>query len=562
MRQRPLVVGRSRSGRPVDLSDPKIRQYHLHVLGQFGLGKSTLLEHMLRTDIFNRQGVCLIDPHGSLYDDLLRWLTETGLVTSRPILLLEPGSPLWSFAFNPIDFTGFTSEQRGMAVDATVQALSSVWGDQNFDHTPRMARLLYDVLHAISEKRLTLHEALDLCLPSSPLRQHLTGGLSNAIVQAEWDDLNTTPPRQYGELFESTRNRLQRFLQDERMAAIVGQTERTLDLLKIMDEGAVLLVNLAGFGEEHKKLLGSLLVSNFVHTALHRRKANASRPFHLYIDECYDFLNKQVGTAITGCRKFGLHLTLSHQNLGQLREASPAVYSAVMQIPNRIVFGGLPVEEAAELADSLFMDTYDVNRTKDVLNKPVVVRYVKEYLEHYSQTSGRFSGSSSSVSSGSSFGSGTGTSRLYDEDGTEIPGYGAFDSESESYSSSESSSTSAGESEAESSGWSETYRPILEERPTATVSLEEQRHEATVRVRGQLQRQAIVKLFGKPPIHALTPFVRPAIARDERVEAAKLAVFERTAFALPRADAQRAIAARREQLKLAAIAQEPDSYRE
>ena len=549
---RPLVIGRTRARREV-IVPSNLRQYHLHVLGQFGLGKSTLLEHMIRTDVFNQQGLCLIDPHGSLYDDLLCWLTETGLINTRRVVLLEPSSPLWTFAFNPLNFSGYSAGERATAVDAMVKACGAVWGGEDFDKTPRLARSLYAIFHALSEKGLTLYEAMDLCLPSSPLRHYLTTGLSNTAVQAEWDDLNAIPPREYRELFESTRNRLHRFILDPTVAAIVSQTEQLLDLFRIMEDGGILLVNLARIGEEQKKLLGSLLVSNFVHTAIQRRKPNVSRPFYLYIDECYDYLNGDVARAITQCRKFGLHLVLSHQNIGQLREkASPAVSSAVMQIPNRIVFGGLPVDEAEELARYLFLETFDTNAIKHILDKPTVVRYMQTFLRQGSRTTG----SSSTTGTGSNTSDSVG--RFYSEDGEAVGSYSA------SSGAGESAQDIDTQSESETSGWSEGFVPILEERPTQTVSLEEQLHHATVLTRGLLARQAIVKLFGKPPVQVLTPFVRQAIAREERIEEAKLTTFERSGFASPRVAVQRIIEARRERLLAEAseAVESPESYLE
>jgi ABC-type lipoprotein export system ATPase subunit len=38
----------------------------MYIIGKTGTGKSTLLENLVIQDIQNGEGVCVIDPHGSL----------------------------------------------------------------------------------------------------------------------------------------------------------------------------------------------------------------------------------------------------------------------------------------------------------------------------------------------------------------------------------------------------------------------------------------------------------------------------------------------------------------
>ncbi len=47
------------------------RQRHLYVIGQTGSGKSVMLSDMAIQDIRNGEGVCVIDPHGDLVEDVL-----------------------------------------------------------------------------------------------------------------------------------------------------------------------------------------------------------------------------------------------------------------------------------------------------------------------------------------------------------------------------------------------------------------------------------------------------------------------------------------------------------
>ena len=70
---KPLALGTNARGRPITLSEEE-RATHMHVIGSSGSGKSKFLESMIRQDLRNRQGCCLIDPHGTFYRDVLDYV--------------------------------------------------------------------------------------------------------------------------------------------------------------------------------------------------------------------------------------------------------------------------------------------------------------------------------------------------------------------------------------------------------------------------------------------------------------------------------------------------------
>src|SRR5882724_8727036 len=100
---RDILLGTTHSGLPVHLP-PDVRRTHMQVLGASGRGKSKFLEHLIREDIRQGNGLCLIDPHGYLVQDLLRWIEEKGLHKRRKIRLFEPSLDGWTFVFNPLQF--------------------------------------------------------------------------------------------------------------------------------------------------------------------------------------------------------------------------------------------------------------------------------------------------------------------------------------------------------------------------------------------------------------------------------------------------------------------------
>ena len=466
----------------------KYRQYHVHVLGQFGLGKSKFLEHLLRQDILEDQGLCLIDPHGSLYQAIVRWCVDRRMFERRKIHLLDLSQPDVICGFNPLHLGAFSEDEFAAAVNAMVKACAQVWGGEDMARTPRLQRVLRILFHALAERELTLAESLHLLNPVREERDYLIQ-TRDPVVADDWHYLSNLQPHTYAEQVESARNRLGSFLHNPAVRATVGQQARVLDLERIMDDGEVLLVNLNSPDPEAARVVGSLMVSDF-YVRARRRTPDVSRPFYLYLDEATQFFNSDIEGIVTELRKFGLWLIASHQNLGQLERAGDSVYSSVMQIPNRIAFGGLPMDDLEYLTRWMFLGEIDYQKAKEKMYRPVVVDYVLERLQSASSTAGHSSASGTTSSRG--------TTETVNDEGEVI-------------STSESSimATMDGETESasETEGWSESYRPVLERLPTDLYSAEEQLIQFQVKLRDQKQRHCYAKLFGAPPVQVKVPWI-------------------------------------------------------
>src|SRR3989344_5804610 len=75
------------------------RQRHVYVIGKSGVGKSKLLELMIRQDLAYGQGLCVIDPHGELIDDILPAIPENRI---DDVCLIDPSDRDFAASFNPL----------------------------------------------------------------------------------------------------------------------------------------------------------------------------------------------------------------------------------------------------------------------------------------------------------------------------------------------------------------------------------------------------------------------------------------------------------------------------
>lgn len=76
------------------------RSKHLYACGSTGTDKSKFLEHLIRQDIMawskSKCGLLLLDPHGDLYDNLIRWAAKLKL--DRPIIPIDLRQGDWGKA--------------------------------------------------------------------------------------------------------------------------------------------------------------------------------------------------------------------------------------------------------------------------------------------------------------------------------------------------------------------------------------------------------------------------------------------------------------------------------
>lgn len=299
------------------------RKQSLYLLGTTGVGKTTLLKSIIVQDILAGEGVCVIDPHGDLIDELLT------LVPARrkdDALLFAPGDP--DQRARPLGLNLFacdrTDEQQVQQVTSTVintlrRLFAYSWG-------ARMEDLLRtSILTLMSVRNSTLLD-LSLLLTDPLKRQTYLQGLEDYYLKQFWEVQfrgYTKSPHDLIELIGSSLNKIGRFLADRRIRRVIAQPTTAFSLRHIMDHRKILFVNLSkGFlGEDNSALLGSVLVNLILMAALTRRgtPVNKRVPFHLFVDEFQTFANSDTFSVLQSeVRKYAIDTVVTHQFRDQL----------------------------------------------------------------------------------------------------------------------------------------------------------------------------------------------------------------------------------------------------
>jgi hypothetical protein len=118
------------------------------------------------------------------------------------------------------------------------------------------------------------------------------------------------------------QNKIGAFLADPMLNRIVTAAKEELHVRRIMDDGKVLLVNLAKgqIGEDSSSLLGGLLVTTIGLAAFSRAELapEQRRDFFVYVDEFQSFTTLAVANMLSELRKYRVGFSVAHQYLHQL----------------------------------------------------------------------------------------------------------------------------------------------------------------------------------------------------------------------------------------------------
>ena len=548
-------------GRPVYLNSER-RATHMHVIGASGQGKSKFLEHCIREDIKADNGVCLIDPEGDLYENILNWCAANEVDKVKKIHLFDPTEPDWRFRFNPLYV--HPGEKPRHRVDNVIEALAQVWGGEDSRSTPAIRTTLRAVFAALVESGYTMAEAFYLTSTKDPdqIIAYLTDQLDNRILNEIWRGYRhaaKSAAREHMIEFGGARRRFVELLEDDEIREILAAHDMPIDFRSVMDNGEIVLVNLSpeAMGDDPARAFGALLVREMFYCASRRQPADArGKPFFAYIDECAEFLTRDITRILARSRKRGLHVILAHQWLEQLREQGSPIYHGVMGIQNKVVFGGISDEDAVILADQLFRSEYDLELPVQALTKPAIVGYRRTWLNNWSASESHAtsvseshsdsSGSGMVESEGAAAGAGSSQSvaQVYDEDGfptgvytvsdgsnsmtVDSKGIAVTDSESET----DSTSVTESRSYTMSQGASEALEPILQNFVSSVHSLDNVRHLAIARLRSIPPRNAVVKAFNKPTFDIATYQIKDPLVSAERAKQFKFNVFSSSPYTI------------------------------
>ncbi len=355
------------------------RRRHVYIIGKTGVGKSVLLQDMILQDIRAGNGVALIDPHGDLAEGLLPLIPPE---RAEDVIYFDPSDGERPMGLNMLE--AYTEEQKHFVCTAIIGLMYKLYDPQKtgiigprFEHAIRNAMLTVMV-----EPGASFVEVVRV-LTDASFVQELLPKVQDPIVRRYWtDQIAQTSDFHKSEVLDYIVSKFGRFVTNKLMRNIIGQTKSAFDFRKVMDEGKILLVNLAKgkLGEENSSFLGLILVPKILLAAMSRvdMPEEKRRDFFLYVDEFQNFATPDFAQILSEARKFRLNLCVANQFIGQMDEE---VKNAVFGNVGTLVAFRVGVTDANYLqhwftpvfneGDLINVDVYNAYINTIVGNKPM-----------------------------------------------------------------------------------------------------------------------------------------------------------------------------------------------
>ncbi len=290
---------------------------HFYVIGQTGTGKSSIFQIMLRQDFRNNEGCAVIDPHGSLIDDLLPYIPRE---RADDVIYFSPADQARPMGLNLLEADN-DDEKELVALDA-MNIMIKLFGNEIFG--PRIQDYFRNgclTLMAHPEGG-TMVDIVRL-FTDDDFQKERVQYVKNPVVKSFWtDQMAKTGAREKQEIVPYFAAKFGQFITNSMMRNIIGQSKSAFDFIDVMQSQKILLMNLSKgeIGDINSKLLGLIIVSKLQMAALRRQRYSKEErtDFFMYIDEFQNYITDSIESILSEARKYRLSLNMAHQYIAQL----------------------------------------------------------------------------------------------------------------------------------------------------------------------------------------------------------------------------------------------------
>ncbi len=309
------------------------RLRHLHVIGPTGVGKSTLLVHLIEHDIRFGRGVVVFDPIGDLTNSILERVPER---RRGDIIVVDPTDAERPVGFNLL--TGHTNLQLlvEFVIGVFQRLFASSWG-------PRSADVLRASLLTLGARPgSTLSDLPELLSNPSFRRTVVPSVMDDQLLAGFWTWFENLSEAERNAVIAPVLNKVRAFLLRPEVVRTLCHPDGTLDLLDVFTKRRVVIVRMAKglIGQDTAALIGGLIIARFWQTVLSRAAVTPEKrhPVFVYMDEFQDYLRLPIGIGdmLSQARGLGVGVVVAHQHLQQLPESVRR--DVLANVGSRVIF--------------------------------------------------------------------------------------------------------------------------------------------------------------------------------------------------------------------------------
>ena len=314
------------------------RTRHQYIVGKSGSGKSVLVWNQAIQDVANGEGVCVIDPHGDLVEDVAACIPKERV---KDVILFDPADKERPMGLNILE-TKNEDERDRASLDA-MEIFIKLFGNEIFG--PRIQHYFRNgclTLMADEEEGATLIDIPRLFIDED-FQRYKVSKVKNPIVRDFWlGEIAHTGQREKQEMIPYFTSKFGPFTTNTIMRNIIGQTKSAFNIADAMNNQKIVLINLSKgkIGGVNAQLLGLVVVSKISMSAMARQNIpkEERKDFYLYVDEFQNFASDTFADILSEARKYRLNLIMAHQYIAQLSEGG----------------GGVSMQKNSKIKDAVF----------------------------------------------------------------------------------------------------------------------------------------------------------------------------------------------------------------
>src|SRR3989344_5027253 len=353
----------------------KDRRQHVYLLGKSGTGKSVLMFNMIIQNIMNGEGVCMVDPHGENVESVLSAIPPDRM---KDVIYFNPADTEYHIGFNVLEL--IDPKYKHLVASGLMGIFTKIWANA---WSARMEYILNNCILALLDTPGTTLLGIPGMLVDKDYRQKIISNLKDPVIKAFWvHEYEAWQDKFRNEAIAPIQNKVGQFLSTSIIRNIVGQSQSTINIFDMMNEGKIFLVNVSKgrIGEDNSALLGGMIITKIQLAAMERVRIpeEVRKDFYLYVDEFNNFVTDAFASILSEARKYRLNLTVAHQYTAQLvtKESSNVRDSIFGNVGTMIIF-----RVGADDAEFLEKEFEPEFTTEDIVNLPNFKIYLKLMID-------------------------------------------------------------------------------------------------------------------------------------------------------------------------------------
>ena len=301
------------------------RKRHTYICSKTGSGKSELIK-MLVYSYLKNPGYCatvVIEPHGDLCEEIGKFKencqTIRGNHYTKNLVYIDPTLyDDYSPSINPFDL----KDKSERNIDAVSQSLTDVFDEllKSANLSLQMETLLIPCISVLLRLEKTSIKDLQIFMDDERNGSLVNHGKQSPNEAHREFFQNAFFNKSYSPTKQSIYTKIQSLLNSPGFSNFIAKPS-TFDLEEELNGKKLILFNLSKgkMGDDSSEAAGRFIVAMIQSIIKRRAWEHKSQrvPVHMYIDECQNYVSPSIETGLTELRKFGLHLTLANQFIGQ-----------------------------------------------------------------------------------------------------------------------------------------------------------------------------------------------------------------------------------------------------